>query len=332
MIRSLFCLIAALSVSLVTPAAPVSPVRLILDTDMGNDIDDTLALAMIHALEDRGEVNLLAVTITKDNRYAGPFIDLMNTYYGRPDIPIGVVRNGKTPQDADMIRVPAEQRDSSGALLFPHRLLDGSQAPEAVSLLTRILRQQPDGSVTIAQIGFSTNLARLLQSPGGRALVAQKVKLLALMGGNFTSGPPEYNIYTDPEAAAILMREWPTPMVFSGFEIGLGITFPYRTYTNGFKDPGKNPVVSSALAYLKKPEDRAAWDPTAVLYAIRPDEDYFRLSEPGRVSLGEKSTTVFQPDPQGLCRYLILNPEKTGTVRQLLVDLVTEPAAILSRR
>ena len=65
------------------------PVRLILDTDMGNDVDDALALAIIHALQNRGEVQLLAVTITKDNRDAAPFIDLVNTFYGRPDIPIG---------------------------------------------------------------------------------------------------------------------------------------------------------------------------------------------------------------------------------------------------
>jgi len=65
------------------------PVRLILDTDMGNDVDDALALAIIHALQNRGEVQLLAVTITKDNRDAAPFIDLVDTFYGRPDIPIG---------------------------------------------------------------------------------------------------------------------------------------------------------------------------------------------------------------------------------------------------
>src|SRR6266852_2488659 len=86
-------------------AVRAAPVRLIFDTDMGNDVDDAVALAMIHALESRGEAKLLAVTVTKDNRWAAPFIDAMNTFYGRADIPIGVVRNGKTPEDANMIRV-----------------------------------------------------------------------------------------------------------------------------------------------------------------------------------------------------------------------------------
>src|SRR5882724_11952295 len=103
--------IAAVAV-FVSAMAPLraAPVRLIFDTDMGNDIDDAVALAMIHALESRGEAKLLAVTVTKDNRWAAPFIDAMNTFYGRGDIPIGVVHDGKTPEDSNMIRLPAERK------------------------------------------------------------------------------------------------------------------------------------------------------------------------------------------------------------------------------
>lgn len=43
------------------------PVPIILDTDMGNDIDDALALGLIHTLQTRGECRLLAVTLSKDN-------------------------------------------------------------------------------------------------------------------------------------------------------------------------------------------------------------------------------------------------------------------------
>jgi hypothetical protein len=65
-------------------APPV--VRLIFDTDMGNDIDDALALGVIHALQNRRECELLAVTVTKDNEFSAPFVDLVNTFYGRGDI------------------------------------------------------------------------------------------------------------------------------------------------------------------------------------------------------------------------------------------------------
>ncbi|MFM8892792.1 MAG: hypothetical protein ACKOTB_14455, partial [Planctomycetia bacterium] len=65
------------------PHAPVRPVDIIFDTDIGNDIDDVLALGLIHALQSRGECRLLAVTITKDSPLAPPFTDAVNTFYDR---------------------------------------------------------------------------------------------------------------------------------------------------------------------------------------------------------------------------------------------------------
>src|SRR5215470_17011571 len=110
--RTVWLLLCLLPLSLgAASLADANPIPVIFDTDIGNDVDDALALAMLHALESRGEARLLAVTITKDNRYAAPYIDLVNTFYGRPDIPVGMVRNGKTPEDSAMIRVPAERKN-----------------------------------------------------------------------------------------------------------------------------------------------------------------------------------------------------------------------------
>ena len=72
--------LATLLLAIVPFTAPVSadesparPVKLIFDSDMGNDIDDALALGVIHALQSRGECELLAVTLSKDNDFAAPF-------------------------------------------------------------------------------------------------------------------------------------------------------------------------------------------------------------------------------------------------------------------
>jgi inosine-uridine nucleoside N-ribohydrolase len=89
------------------------PVRLIFDTDIGNDVDDALAIGLIHALQSRGECELLVVTITKNHELSAPFVDVLNTFYGRGNIPIGVVRNGPTPE-ASKFTVLANQRDDSG--------------------------------------------------------------------------------------------------------------------------------------------------------------------------------------------------------------------------
>ena len=104
---------------LLAPASAADPVRLIFDTDIGNDVDDALALAVIHALQSRGEAQLLAVSITKDSKSAAPFIDLVDTFYKRPNIPIGMVKGGKTTDDTPMIRVPVERKNGAGGICIP---------------------------------------------------------------------------------------------------------------------------------------------------------------------------------------------------------------------
>ena len=91
--------------------------ELIFDTDMGNDIDDALALGVIHALESRGECRLLAVTLSKDNEFAAPYVSLVNTFYGRGQVPVGAVKGGKTPEESKYIRLPCEAVDENGG--FP---------------------------------------------------------------------------------------------------------------------------------------------------------------------------------------------------------------------
>ncbi|MDA9840427.1 nucleoside hydrolase, partial [Rubripirellula sp.] len=65
------------------------PVSVIFDTDISGDVDDVLALAMLHTLADRRECEIHAVTISKINPLTAPFVDAVNTFYGRANIPIG---------------------------------------------------------------------------------------------------------------------------------------------------------------------------------------------------------------------------------------------------
>jgi inosine-uridine nucleoside N-ribohydrolase len=332
-VRVLVVIILLFSIAI---AHAATPVRLIFDTDMGNDVDDALALAMIHALESRGEAQLLAVTVSKDNRYAAPFIDLVNTFYGRAGIPIGVVKNGKTPEDAAMIKIPSERRNPQGGYLYPHRLTDGRQAPDAIPVLRRALAESADGSVVIVMVGFSTNLARLLASPAdeasplsGAQLVAAKTKLLSTMAGNFTAQPkPEYNVKIDIPAARTVFEEWPTPVVFSGFEIGQSLLFPASSIEHDFGWVTDHPVADAYRQYMKMPYDRPTWDLTAVLYAVRPDSSYFTLSPAGRVAVDNEGQTKFTPATEGNRRYLIINESQKPRTLEALILLSSEPRTV----
>ena len=311
-------------------AAAASPVPLIFDTDMG--LDDALALAVIHALESRGECRLIGVTITKDNRWAAPFVDLVNTFYRRGDIPIGVVRNGKIPEDGSYLRPAAEAEHPDGTFVYPRDLNSGEDAPEAVSLLRKLLAAQPDGSVVVVLVGFSTNLARLLESAAddasalsGRDLVARKVKLLSVMAGAFPPSLAEYNVRVDLPAAAKVFAEWPTPLVASGFEIGLSIQYPAISIERDFRYVERHPVAEAYRHDKTMPYDRPTWDLTAVLYAVRPDRGYFGLSKPGAIVVDPEGYTRFTPGETGTRRFLTVTPRQRTAVLATLVQLASEP-------
>jgi hypothetical protein len=309
------------------------PIPLIFDTDIGNDIDDALALGVIHALMSRGECELLAVTISKDNPLAAPFVDLVNTFYGRGEIPIGVVRDGKTTEDGKYLRPIVEARDGT-QLRFPHDLTSGADASDAVPLLRKTLASQPDHSVVLVVVGFSTNIARLLDSSAdehsplaGRELVAAKCRLLSMMAGNFAAGEhtKEYNVFIDAPAAAKVFAAWPTEIVASGYEIGRVIKYPSASIEDDFGYVPHHPLPEAYEFYDTMPYDRETWDLTSVLFAVRPDRGYFGLSDPGTVSVDAAAVTQFTFFPEGKHRYLTVSPEQIAAVREMLVALTSQP-------
>ena len=310
-------------------AAAREPVRLIFDTDMGNDIDDALALACIHALESRGECKLLAVTLTKSGKYAAPFCDLVNAFYRRASIPIGCVRGGPTPKMGKFTKAVATARDG-GRLRYPRALADSRSAPEATDLLRKVLAAQPDGSVAIVQVGFSTNLARLLDSKpdahsplGGMELVRRKVRLLSAMAGSLAFA--EYNVKMDIPAAKKVFGQWPSPILFSPFEVGKAITFPAESIEHDFAWVPHHPIREAYHAYMKMPYDRPTWDLTSVLVAVRPDRGYFGLSKPGRVAVQDDGKIRFSTAKGGSHRRMSVNRQQIVRVREALVMLASQP-------
>ncbi len=311
------------------------PVLVIFDTDIGNDVDDALALGMLHALESRGKCRLLAVTVTKDHPQAAPFVDVINTFYGRGEIPIGVVRDGPTPEPSKFT-VLADKNDDQQPR-YPHDLVSGEEAPEATDLLRKVLAEQEDNSVVFIQVGFSTNLARLLDSKAdkhspldGKSLVQQKVKLLSAMAGAFQAiGDEEkyleYNVVKDIESARHVFHDWPTPVVMSGFEIGIAARYPSSSILKDYNYVNHHPLPEAYTLYNPPPHDRPTWDLTSVIQAVEPDRDYFQLSETGTVEVQDDGYTRFKKDAKGNRRYLILAPADVARLTEALVQLSSQP-------
>ncbi len=331
--KNMRCLWAAVLCAVAVTHA--EPVKLIFDTDMGNDTDDLMALCMIHTLQSRGAVDLLAVTITKDHPQAAAFVDAVNTFYGRPDIPIGVVKGGVTPEPGKF-NLLAAAKNEDGSLRYPHDLISGEQAPEATGLIRKILAAQPDQSVSLVQVGFFTNFQRLLDSPAdahspltGKELIAKKVKVLSLMAGSFQpinwkTRHLEYNVIKDIPAAQKLAKEWPTPMLWSGFEIGIAAAYPYESIERDYVYMKHHPLPEAYALYSPKGHNRPTWDPTALLVAVYPDRGYFTLSPVGTVTVENDGGTLFTPG-KGRDQFLSMNAEQTERVREAIVQLCVAP-------
>jgi len=302
-------LLALLLANLCFAARPV-----IFDTDMGNDIDDALALAMLHALTDRAECQLIGVTLTNANPAAVPYVRMINRFYGRPDLPVGAAIESLKGGAGD---------GYMAAALRSAPVAEDKNAEPAPTVLRRLLRGSAQ-KVIIVQTGFSTNLAALLSSPGGAALAKEKVALVVAMAGNFTGGEPEYNVRTDIESAKAVFERWPTPIVFSGFEIGRELLYPAASIEHDFAYARPHPIAESYRAYHQMPYDRPTWDLTAALEAVRPEHGYFTRSEPGTVQVDPNGGTHFIPG-QGDRRYLEFDPSTRTEILEVLSLLASQP-------
>ncbi len=293
---------------LMVAAAAEPPVAVIFDTDIMGDVDDVGAVAMLHALADAGEARILATGVSSRHPDSPSCLSAFNHYFGRPDLPIGRPAFDAFRRDSKYATAIAAE--------FPHRLKSAKEAPPAPGLYRRVLAGAPDHSVVVISVGQLTNLRDLLytlpdesSSLSGIDLVRRKVRLWVCMGGKFPSGR-EANLFHDGPAAADAIAHWPTPIVFSGFEIGR------RIKTGGalHRLPAKHPV-RRAYELYNGVRPHFSWDQTAVLYAIRPGTRDWRLSAPGRCHVFPDGTNRWLSQADGRHRYLIQQADPQATAR-----------------
>lgn len=232
-------------------AATPEPIRLIVETDMGNDIDDALAFDLIYKAMDDGRVDLLAIGNHKLSPTATDYIDILNTWYGYPDIPLAQsptpVLNDHAP---DYTAAVCAMTREDGSPAFA-RSKTPEQIEDPVTLYRRTLAAQPDRSVTVLSLGFATELTKLLDSPAddispltGRELVARKVKALSIMAGSYGEKQrAEFNVVNDIPAMRKLFAEWDTPIVQNPFELGKQVMYPGAAIEND--SAGRNSIPSS---------------------------------------------------------------------------------------
>jgi len=299
------------------------PVSVIFDSDMGPDYDDVGAITLLHAFADDGKANILAtIASTKYDNVAAVF-NVLNTYFKRPNVPIGVPK-GEALELKDF-----QHWTDSIVKNYPHAINSNKDVPDAVALYRRILAIQPDKSVTIITVGFLTNLKNLLQSKAdmfsplsGEQLVKQKVKQLVSMAGRFPSGG-EFNINQDFVASKYAYENWPTPVLFSGFEIGEKIKVGLPLIHN---DAIQNSPVKDVfrISIPLAAEDRAgrkSWDETAVLVGMLGYESWYDVKQ-GKIVISDKDGSNTWIEDKTSNQYYLVEKASPADVKKLIEELI----------
>ena len=256
---------------------PNRPVPLILDTDIGDDVDYVFALLL--AVRDPA-YDLLAVTVVYGQvearaRLARHVLDLA----GRPDIPVAIGSsaslagpvnpgdrgNSMASADEVMPGLGSSEWDDLGARLDPR------PASELIIELVRNVTVPP----VLAAIGPLTNIAQVLrQAPD----IAGRVASLVIMGGRLGEGSivGEHNLNMDPEAASIVLGS-AAPIRLGTFDVTRDAVLGHDDVVRlRASDPACRSAGDQLALYLRRRNrpETSMYDPVAMTLGV--NEDYLR--------------------------------------------------------
>jgi inosine-uridine nucleoside N-ribohydrolase len=205
--RTAMGLALAMTLSLCVSAAaqPAGRMKVILDTDIGTDIDDGWALG--YALKSPA-FDLIGVTVTDaDTPQRARLVCKLLYRLGRTDVPVAMGR--KTPA------VPADRIDYQFTWAEDFQAYKPVSTP-AVDFLADAIRRNP-GQVTLIAVGPLQNIGDLVkQHPDVVPLVKRVVLMSGSIGPNAWSAAPmaEWNVkLAIPEAQAVYAASWPLTIV-----------------------------------------------------------------------------------------------------------------------
>lgn len=330
MMKRLILFLASILAATVTSLG--GPVKIIFDTDMGNDVDDCLAMEVLYRYMDRGKVDLLGVLSSKREIESVMYLDILNTCSGHTEIPLGIVKT--YPKEKYVMRHTdfASQIVKRGK--HPHSLTDYDSLPDGYKLARRLLAENGGKcDITVVAVGFSTNLRRLMESGpdeisplSGMELIRKNVCKLVMMAGDFHRDQTEYNVRVDVPSARAIMEHWPSPVIISDHEIGYNMRIPLTRVHYNFGD--SHPVTEAfdiLVPASTMPTERPLHDPAAVLFAVELSEKYASLSPFGKVTVRDDAMTLFEPDPTGDRRYILHNERQNKAVTEKIFRLTKQP-------
>jgi inosine-uridine nucleoside N-ribohydrolase len=293
-------------------AKPQSVIPVIIDTDIGDDIDDAFAIAL--ALRSP-ELNILGVTTTfRDTEMRARLVDRYLKAVGREDIPVAAGPATKLGDDLSQ---------KAYALRSPSVL----HADGADFILSQA-RKRP-GEITLIAIGpLFTVQAAIEKDPAA----FRKLNRVVLMGGSIERGyggkdgerrppEPEWNILNDPAGLRALLNSGvPVFMMpLDSTQVKLPVQDQEKIFAHG--SPITDQLTLLYHEWLGNAQSRNAtptlFDPVAVTYTFRPD---LCPAKPMRIEVDDKGLT--RPVPGDPNAQVCLQSDEQGFLK-LLLDRTT---------
>jgi hypothetical protein len=293
--------------------------------DFGHRIDALLGLAMLNGFIAKNEARQIALGVSKPQLTAAQLTDVAAAFY-----------SSRPPGGASMVGMPEGALKDPGPLAATlaaktpegtpkytsgiARILD---TPDTAVLIRNQLLAQNDGNATIVVAGPATGMMRLMGLYGAPPQISAKVRQLVLAAGAFGSTAIDPAISSDVAAARKVFAEWPTPIVVAGMEVGDALPYPAASIAADFEWSTAHPVVDAYRLAKPMPYDAPAPALAALLHAVKSDENFFKLSEPGTISVLNDGSLRFTPSAAGRHRYLIADPAQKERVLSTYTALVS---------
>jgi purine nucleosidase len=262
--------------------------KILLDTDIGSDIDDAVCLAYLLA---NPECELMGITtVTGEGEKRAQIASALCQIAGK-DVPIYI--GAEQPLLIDQRQPSAPQavalRDMERQVGFPRG--------EAISFMKRIIQENP-GEITLLTIGPLTNIALLFRTDPE---IPTLLKSLVMMCGAFENNRVEWNAMLDPHASEIVYRSAVPIHRSIGTDVTMQVTMPAAEVRQRFQGPLLEPVLNFAEVWFEHSETLTFHDPLAATTIFDSGNCGFSRGQVD-VELDDKTIlgwTHWQPNPNG---------------------------------
>ncbi len=297
------------------------------DSDFST-IDCALAQALLHGLQGKNDCRVAIVTMSRANLAVAGFVDMVERYYRGPAgnfaqvPPVGMRTSGQPGAASPAFTEPFALKKPDGTPLFANHVKLVRDTGDPDTLFRNYLEAQYDKNGFFILAGPATNLAAALEFRGMKELIVEKTNYLVAA----------CNFAADVSAARKVFAGWPTPIYLVAADVGAAIPFPMASIDKEFVAANPdNPLIAACRALKPMPSETPAAAMVATLYAARPKEGYFNVSDPGTVTVRDDGSTVFTPSAQGRHFTLTVNPEKRGKAIQTWVELASAKPVLPQR-